>query len=232
MSRRRSLVASSFANLTLAGQSLSRFFRKSRRSLAAKSPVPGRRLALESLEERWLLTLGDLLQTLDDPSICPQAGSEFGCAVAMDGNLTVAGAEYATSRGKWNTGCVYVSDATTGELVATLANPTPDLEDYFGCSVGISGTKVVVGARQDATWDDFSGAAYVFDATTGNLVATLANPLGSEGDRFGYSVAISGNTVVVGAPLNDTGAAQSGLACVFNATTGALIATLVNPTPG
>jgi len=58
MSRRHSPLASTFANLTLASQGWGRFFRKSRRSSAARASVVGRRLTLESLEHRHLLSVG------------------------------------------------------------------------------------------------------------------------------------------------------------------------------
>ncbi len=165
---------------------------------------------------------------LPQPSIL-QAGDQFGASVAADGNLLVAGAPN-DDNGSIDSGRAYVLNATTGALVATLANPTPAFEDRFGHSVAVSGNTVVVGAPNDDTGASNSGSVYVFNATTGALVATLANPTPAVNDQFGYSVAVSGNTVVVGAFLDDTTAGNSGSAYVFNATTGALVATLANPT--
>ncbi len=48
------------------------------RARRAKSPPPGRLLRLEPLEERQMLSLGDLLQTLNSPTAPPQASSNFG----------------------------------------------------------------------------------------------------------------------------------------------------------
>jgi hypothetical protein len=188
-------------------------------------------LRFEPLEDRCLLSLGDLLQTLADPSTNPQVGCFFGNAVAADGNLTVAGAYQSDLQGYGNVGRAYVLNSTTGVLVATLINPTPADSDCFGNSVAISGNTVVVGAYGDNTGATHAGAAYIFDATTGNLLYTLANPTPAAYDYFGYSVAISGNTVVVGAYQDDTGATDAGTAYIFDATTGNLLHTLANPTP-
>jgi len=166
------------------------------------------------------------------PSFQPgQQGAQFGWSVAMDGNYRVVGAPFVDFNGSIASGIAYVFESTTGALVATLTNPTPGSGDRFGASVAVSGNTVVVGAYQDDTGASNSGSAYVFNATTGALVATLANPTPAASDNFGTSVAVSGNTVVVGAHLDDTGAFDSGSAYVFHAVTGALVATLTNPSP-
>jgi hypothetical protein len=190
------------------------------------------RLRFESLEDRRLLSLGDLLYMLDDPSTnLQQQDSLFGCATATDGNFTIVGACQADLQGLSNVGCVYIFNTTTGALVTTLNNPTPAADDYFGSSVAVSSNTVVVGAPYDDTGASSAGSAYIFDATTGNLLHTLANPTPAANDSFGVSVAVSGNTVVVGVYNDDTGAPNAGSAYIFDAATGNLLYTLDNPTP-
>ncbi len=174
-------------------------------------------------------TTGALLYPLSNPT--PAAGDFFGYNVAISGNKIVVGA-FQDDVGATDSGVVYIFDAATGALLTTIANPTPAASDYFGYRIAISGNAVVVGAYQDDTTGTDSGSAYVFDATTGALIATLANPTPAAGDNFGNAVAVSGNVVVVAAYLDDTGAADSGMAYAFNATTGQLISTLANPAPG
>ncbi len=173
-------------------------------------------------------TTGSLLRTLANPA--PSDGDFFGCSVAISGNTVVVGA-YGDDTGATGAGAAYVFDATTGGLVSTLANPTPAAIDHFGASVAVSGNTVVVGAYLDDTGATDAGSAYVFNAATGSLVSTLANPTPAANDRFGNSVAISGNTVVVGASHDDAGATDAGSAYLFDATTGSLLHTLANPTP-
>jgi len=88
--------------------------------------------------------------------------------------------------------------------------------------VSLSGNRVVVGGINKAC---------LFNATTGTLIASLANPSVAAMNGFGGSVSVSSNTVIVGAYANDTVAEDSGQAYVFDATTGALKDTLVNPLP-
>ncbi|MCY2990027.1 MAG: hypothetical protein NTY19_19460 [Planctomycetota bacterium] len=192
---------------------------------------PGKRvrhLLCELLEDRRLLALGNLLHTLANPA--PVSYDLFGASVAVSGSTVIVGSPYK-DYGAINSGVVYVFDATVGNLLGTIANPTPAINDNFGGSLAVSGNTAVVGARGDDTGATDAGAAYVFDATTLNLLHTLNNPTPVASDGFGGSVAVSGSTVVVGAMNADTGATNSGMAYVFDAATGNLLHTLVNPTP-
>jgi hypothetical protein len=98
-----------------------------------------------------------------------------------------------------------------------------DLVEPFG--VAVSGTRIVAGVWGEDGPNN-QGIAYVFDATTGALISTLTNPAPAAGDGFGWSVAISGTVAVIGAINDDPGGiGNAGTAYVFDATTGALIAT-------
>jgi hypothetical protein len=83
--------------------------------------------------------------------------------------------------------------------------------DAFGISVATSGNAAVVGAYNK---NSATGAAYVFvhSGTTWSQQARLMAGDGAAGDQFGYSVAISGTTIVVGAPGKSSG---TGAAYVF-----------------
>lgn len=102
---------------------------------------------------------------------------------------------------------------------AYLKASNPDAIDYFGESVAISGDTVVVGARfeggngvgvtppsQGDNSRSSSGAAYVFVRTAGvwNQQAYLKASNSDAFDTFGFSVAVSGNTVVVAAFQEDS----------------------------
>jgi hypothetical protein len=76
--------------------------------------------------------------------------------------------------------------------------------DQFGHAVGISGNTAIVGAYAPSKGS--SGSAYLFNATIGSQLAKLAASDAAMGDYFGRSVAISGNTAIVGAHFhNDNG---------------------------
>ncbi len=87
----------------------------------------------------------------------------------------------------------------------------------FGYSVAINGNTMVVGARFDSTTASQAGAAfvYVLSGTTWTQQAKLLASDGAASDRFGYSVAISEDTIVVGAPDDDAGFSNAGSAYVF-----------------
>ncbi len=88
--------------------------------------------------------------------------------------------------------------------------------DWFGFSVGISGTIGIAGARGDDDNGPRSGSAYLFDATTGRQIAKLLADDGEVDDGFGDSVAISGATAIVGA-LGENGD-WAGSAYLFDVT--------------
>jgi hypothetical protein len=136
-----------------------------------------------------------------------------------------------TANALGDAGHAYVFDATDGSLITTLTSPTPQPGGEFGSSVSISGTTVVVGAPgETATSQVSAGHAYVFDATDGSLITTLTSPTPQPVTYFGWSVSISGPTVVVGAPGEAAGLTNhAGNAYVFDAASGSLVSTLTSP---
>src|SRR5207244_3673394 len=101
-------------------------------------------------------------------------------------------------------------------MIDTLNNPTPADDDEFGVAMAVSGNTVVVGAYLDDTGALDAGSAYVFNAATGALIDTLNNPTPADDDEFGVSMAVSGNTVVVGAQKDDTQNTDQGAAYVYS----------------
>jgi spore coat protein U-like protein len=95
-----------------------------------------------------------------------------------------------------------------------------DADDMFGVSVSISGDMVVVGADGDDENDPWSGAAYIFYRDQGGTdnwgqVTKITASDGASGDRFGISVSINGDMVVVGALKSDGNISNSGAAYIF-----------------
>jgi hypothetical protein len=173
--------------------------------------------------------------TLNNPRLASGVG--FGDSVASSGAVVVVGAASLDN----GTGVSFVYDLSSGTPslpVVTLANPTPAAYDWFGYSVAISNNRIVVGAYGDGTGAPEAGSAYVFDLSNGAPTvptATLNHPGPTLGDAFGMSVAISGTRIVVGAPLDDTGAVNSGAAYVYDLSLGmptVPVTLLSNPSPG
>ncbi len=177
------------------------------------------------------------LTILSNPA--PTAAGTFGISVAISGNRVVVGAA-GDDQGAPDAGTAYVFDigsGTPGTPIAVLNNPGPGFGDNFGFSVGISGTRVVVGALFDDTGASLSGSAYVYDLAGGtptSPVLTLNNPDPARLDSFGGSVAISGTLVAVGASGDDTGATNAGSVYIYDLNAGspsAPVVTLHNPSP-
>ena len=145
------------------------------------------------------------------------AYDRFGSSVAISGNTLVVGAPYATVGGVSDRGAAYVfTEPTSGWAghvteSAKLTASDGAAGDQFGSSVSISGNTVVVGAPDArAGSNDEQGAAYVFTEPGSGWAsmtqsAELTASDGALGDQFGASVAISGNTLVVGAPYATVG---------------------------
>jgi len=153
------------------------------------------------------------------------AGDSFGKSVAISGITALVGAVGDDDGGR-SSGSAYLFDVTTGNQIAKLTASDTAVEDWFGYSVAISGNTAMVGAIFDRDGGSLSGSAYLFDVTTGNQIAKLTASDATAGDRFGSSVAISGNTALVGALQDDDGGSNSGSAYLFDVTTGNQIAKL------
>ncbi len=182
------------------------------------------------------------------------AGDEFGSSVAVSGDTLVVGApleDSSTTGVNGNQGdnratdsgaaYVFIRNGTNWVQQAYLKASNTEAGDYFGCWVAISGDTVVVGAQYEASSATGvngnqsdnkaadAGAAYVFVRNGTNWVqqAYLKASNTGAGDLFGYPVAISGDTIVVGAQeeassatgvngnQSDNTAAGSGAAYVF-----------------
>ena len=107
-----------------------------------------------------------------------------------------------------------------------------DIEDYFGYALDSSEGIIISGAyEEDDENGTGSGKAYLLN-TAGDILFTLDNPNihdTSINDYFGYTVAISKNFCVVGAP--GEGADDLGAVHIYSPTTGLLLRTISNPDP-
>jgi hypothetical protein len=128
----------------------------------------------------------------------------FGFAVAIHGNVAVIGAPYGDVDGYADAGCIYVFQRAGRDWIeeARLTAPQVTAGELFGHSVGVSGKTIVVGApgtRHHAADDNPTGAAYIFRCVEGAWTESmLVSETSACLDRFGASVAIDGDVVLVG----------------------------------
>ncbi len=162
---------------------------------------------------------------------------QFGSSVALSGDTLVVGASYEDSNATGvngdqsdnsasDAGATYVFVRSGGlwSQQAYLKASNTGAGDEFGISVALSGDTLVVGAwgedsnatgvggDQGDNSAEYAGAAYVFVRSGGlwSQQAYLKAANTGTGDFFGYSVALSGDTVVVGANGEDSNATGVG----------------------
>jgi outer membrane protein assembly factor BamB len=133
------------------------------------------------------------------------AGDLFGFSLADDDGLALIGA--MSDDAGTDSGSAYLFDTTTGAQRHKLTASDAAAGDRFG-SVALSGNLALIGAPGNDSAVQDAGAAYLFDATTGNELFKLTATDASPGSLFGFSVALSGNLALVGAygDNNGTGA--------------------------
>jgi outer membrane protein assembly factor BamB len=136
----------------------------------------------------------DLQLGIINPS--PDNNDLFGAAISLSAGKALIGAPSDATTGT-GSGRAYVYDSSSGALLHTFENPTPATNDQFGGAVSLSGNLALVGAQNDALGASASGAAYLFDATTGTRLRSFANPTPAIVDNFGHSVSISGNRAYI-----------------------------------
>ena len=148
----------------------------------------------------------------------------FGFSVAVSGDTAVVGAVFEDDGGS-DAGAVYVfgrdegSPDNWGEVTKLIASDA-EVFDLFGYSVAISGDTALVGAALEDAGGHNAGAAYVFQRDQGGTdnwgeVKKLLASDAEANDRFGDSVAVSGDTAVVGAEQEEAGGLRAGAAYIF-----------------
>jgi hypothetical protein len=148
----------------------------------------------------------------------------LGISVAISGDTVVVGAYFEDGAGS-DRGAAYVYERNQGgadswgQVTKLTASDTAD-DDRFGYAVAISGDTVVVGTHMEDGAGKYRGAAYVYERNQGGAdhwgqVTKLTASDAADMDYFGGSVAISRDTVVVGAYLQDGAGSDRGAAYVF-----------------
>jgi hypothetical protein len=148
----------------------------------------------------------------------------FGCDVAISGDRIVIGSYFKDVFLNYNrasAGSAYVFKrsgvAWTFEQKLIADNPAPDA--WFGYSVAIDGSRIAVGApgTPKVGFQFGPGAAYFFEYSNGNWNQTdkrsSSNTTATE--RFGWTVAMDGDTTAVGAPMHNFSLGDPGAVYAF-----------------
>ena len=127
-----------------------------------------------------------------------EAGAEFGFSIALSNGIVAVGARADNEHGT-NAGASYLFDASSGDQLFKLTPDDAEAGDEFGNSIAIDDDIIAVGAWRADEFGDGSGAAYLFDASTGNQLDKLLPPTGNNYQTFGVSIAIDDGLVAIGA---------------------------------
>lgn len=159
----------------------------------------------------------------------PEVNGIFGAKVDVSNGRIIVGAVGEDRQ----TGRAYVFSTSTGSLISTLVSPNGPNAFVFGSSVALTKQLALVGSPDETVNGlEAAGSVYVFDLTTGLLVRTVVDPNPETGGRFGFSLKLSDNSLIVGAPSDTVGAFTTGRVYEFNAATGSLTTTLISPDIG
>jgi len=204
------------------------------RNLAARmESVPGGLLLrVEEQEAVYPLTIDPLVQQAYLKASNPDFDDAFS-VTAVSGDTVVVGAYLENSSATGVNGnqsdnsatdsgaaYVFVRSGTAWSQQAYLKASNTGAADHFGQSVSVSGDTIVIGApdedsnatgangNQSSNSMSGSGAVYVFvrSGTTWSQQAYLKASNTGADDHFGQSVSVSGDTIVVGAPSEDSNA--------------------------
>ncbi|MGH8428440.1 MAG: FG-GAP repeat protein, partial [Gammaproteobacteria bacterium] len=150
-----------------------------------------------------------------------EAGDFFGQSVALSGTTALIGAYAETINGNAAQGAAYVFTYSGGSWsqVQKLVASDGTFGADFGYSVALSGSTALIGAGGATVNNNFGqGAVYVFGESGSSWSQTqeLTASDGAAGDDFGYAVALSGTTALIGADRHTVrGNANQGAAYEF-----------------
>jgi hypothetical protein len=192
---------------------------------------------------------GTILHSYSNPSADASSFvyDSFGSHIAVSGDQILFYANESTDGGLGNQ-VVYHFDGAdfldASGNVRALSDPSGDPMLFFGTSLAFSGDDIVVGSPgsdYSINWDtyefnQFGGSVYHYSAVTDQLVQTFSLPAGYaipgySAFSFGSGLAVSGDTLVIGASttFNSTMDDYAGTAFAFDLRTGALIDAVTNP---
>jgi hypothetical protein len=150
------------------------------------------------------------------------AGDNFGRYVVLNGSTLVIGAPGDDIGSNVNQGSAYVFHRLGGAWIEDQKLTASDgaANDQFGLNMALDAGTLVVATRFDDVGANIDqGSAYVFANDNGTWVEQqhLIASDGAAGDFFGFSVALSGGTIVIGATMDDIGStANQGSAYVYS----------------
>jgi hypothetical protein len=152
-----------------------------------------------------------------------EAGDQFGGSIALFGETILVGARRDDDNGD-ESGAAYLFTRYGSDWIqqAKLTAADGEAGAEFGRSVALSDDTAIIGAARDDEKGEDSGSVYVFtrSGTNWSQLAKLTAADGAKGDVFGISVALDGDTALIGADLDDDKGEDSGSVYVYTRSKG------------
>ena len=151
-----------------------------------------------------------------------EASDYFGNSISIDGDYIIVGAK---DEGWYGSAYLFKRDSDNTNDVIQIAKIIDETKKYgdpsgdnFGQSVSISGDYIAIGAFYDSTKEAFGGSAYIFKRDSDTQITRLTKIEATTvqaNAKFGDSVYIDGDYVIVGSKKEDTVAIDSGSVYIF-----------------
>ena len=154
---------------------------------------------------------GDFLDKIQAPD--REIGDKFGWSISISDDTIVVGTPEDRDAGA-NSGSAHVF-TKDGDYIAKLTAPHAAQSDKFGQSLAVSGDIIAVGSYWDDDNGEESGSVYLYD-TDGNFIIKLRAPDADTGDRFGVSIDIADDRVIIGSHFNNANTINDGSVYIFD----------------
>jgi hypothetical protein len=148
--------------------------------------------------------------------------SDSGNALSLAGNRVVIGARRDDDTGTDSgSAYVFIRSGTTWNEQAKLTASDGAEDDFFGQSISLNGNMVAIGALMDDDDGPNSGSVYTFvrTGTSWTEQDKITASDATNGDTFGWSLALEGTSLIVGAKADDDAGSSSGSVYVLDVPT-------------
>ena len=162
-------------------------------------------------------------------ALTTRSGNNFGESIALENRTIIVGSpgddnsviDEDDERGSTGAAYIYRKRGDRWESIAKLLPHDAIEGDDFGDAVAINGNTVVVGSPDNSAGGPESGAAYIYTKQGEKWIkqVKLIDTVSSSEDEFGYSVAITDKTAVVGSRQDDRRGINTGSVYVYTSLT-------------
>lgn len=166
---------------------------------------------------------GEYFRSIHSPNIGQGYMDLFGAQLATTDKTVYISATEDRSLGV-GVGAVYAYDVFTGTMQHQFLPPVSHGPTLFGWATKVYGDYLFVGAPEFEGGSDFlgnpiwtdSGAVFIYNRHTGELIKTIENPTPNDGDNFGRAIEVVSTRLFVGAPFDDSGGGNAGAVHEFD----------------